>query len=116
MNPEKATYEALKTLGVPANLLGYVYLQDAAFIVYENPEAIRYMTKGLYPEIAEKRRSTASRVERAIRHAVEHVYSNTDPRVLQKYFGNTANMSTGKLTNSQFIAGLVEYIKMEVRS
>ena len=113
MNFATSTYRALKTMGVPASLMGYGYLQDAAVMVSEDPEALRQMTKKLYPSIAAKNGTTASRVERAIRHAIEYAYANTDPDVLRQYFGNVGNLNTGKLTNSQFIAGLVQFIKME---
>ena len=114
MNIEVAIYRALKELGMPASLLGYVYIRDAILMVEANPEVIRQMTKTVYPTIAIKHNTTHSRVERAIRHAIEYVYDNTDPEVLWSFFGNTTKMRSGKLSNTQCISGLLEYIKMEV--
>lgn len=113
MSNNAIVYKQLKHLGVPANLLGYRYLQEAISIVLEDPNAINRVTKQLYPTVAKVCGSTASRVERAIRHAVEHVFDHTDCDIVYEYFGNTYSDS-GKLTNTQFIAGVAEYIKMEV--
>lgn len=113
MSADTAAYRALKTLGVPASLIGYGYLKDAIVMVHNSPETLRQMTKKLYPSIAAENNTTASRVERAIRHAIEYAYSNTDPSIIREYFGNVCNINSGKLTNSQFIAGLVQFIKME---
>lgn len=110
MLDQKAVYENLKRLGVPTNLKGYQALVHAVTIVGENPPP-RSMTKEVYPRVAEIVGSTGSRVERSIRHAVERVFSETDPDVLMEYFGNTASGRKGKLTNSEFIYGIVEYIK-----
>lgn len=106
-------YKQLKHLGVPANLLGYRYLQEAMSIVLEDPEIINQITKKVYPKVAEICDSTSSRVERDIRYAVEYVFEHTDYNVLYRYFGNT-NSNSGKLTSVRFIAGVAEYIKMEV--
>ena len=114
MNIEVAIYKALKELGMPTSLLGYAYIRDAVLMFEENPEVMRQMTRVVYPTIAAKHNTTHSKVERAIRHAIEHVYDNTDSEVIQRFFGNTVNMRSGKLTNTQFISGLLEYIKMEV--
>lgn len=114
MKREEAIYKALKVLGVPANLLGYIYLQDAANYVLEDPSIMHRMTTELYPAIAAKHGSTSSRVERAMRHAVGYACTNTDPGVMHRCFGNVMNYRKGHLNNSQFIAGMVEYIKMEV--
>lgn len=113
MSNSAVIYKQLKHLGVPVSLLGYNYLKEAISIVLEDPKAINRVTKQLYPTIAEVYGSTASRVERAIRHAVEHVFDHTDYNIVCEYFGNT-NSDSGKLTNTQFIAGVAEYIKMEV--
>lgn len=113
MSNNAVIYKQLKHLGVPVSLLGYNYLKEAISIVLEDPKAINQVTKQLYPTVAEVYGSTASRVERAIRHAVEHVFDHTDYNIVHEYFGNT-NSDSGKLTNTQFIAGVAEYIKMEV--
>lgn len=113
MSNNDIIYKQLKHLGVPANLSGYIYLKEAIRIVLEDPKAIHRMTKQLYPTVAEVCDSTAARVERAIRHAIEYVFDNTDYNIVYEYFGNT-NRDSGKLTNTQFIAGVVEYIRTEV--
>lgn len=113
MSNSAIIYKQLKHLGVPASLLGYNYLKEAISIVLEDPKAINRVTKQLYPTVAESYGSTASRVERDIRRAVEHVFAHTDYAIVHEYFGNMSSDS-GKLTNAQFIAGVAEYIKMEV--
>lgn len=113
MNVTTSTYRIFKALGVPTHVLGYIYLQDAVALAYDDPDILHNMTKGLYPTVAEKHGTTGSRVERAMRHAIEFVFDNTDYDIIQKYFGNVCSLHKGKLTNSQFIAGLVQFIKME---
>lgn len=115
MNLEHATYYALKHLGVTANLRGYKYLHEAIMYLAKEPDALHSMTKVMYPHIAKQFNTTPSRVERSMRYAIDYVFSNTDPSVLYDFFGNTNSIETGKITNSQFIAGMCEYIRMEVQ-
>lgn len=115
MTNEQIVYHQLKVLGVPASLKGYEYIKIAVVLVLEDKTRMHAATRRLYPEIARACHSTASRVERAIRHAIEYVYSNTDPQVLFQYFGNITGSMSGKVTNTTFIAGIVEYINMEVK-
>ena len=105
--------ETLLFLGVPASLKGFNYLKTAMQYVYEEPDYIESITKRLYPEVARKYGTTASRVERAIRHAIERAYDNADIEDLQHMFGNAVSMHKGKPTNSEFISIIVERIKME---
>ena len=114
MNVVVTVYEHLKHIGVPANLSGYKYLQLAIGYALEDPEIINSITKTLYPQVARACNSTPIRVERSIRHAIEYVFSNTDVTILKRYFGNTYSIHSGKLSNSQFIAGVAEHIRMEV--
>ena len=114
MNTELVIYQHLRQLGVPANLKGYVYLQEAIRQSIGKHAEYGWMTKQLYPSIAKKYGTTASRVERAMRHAVEFSFNNTDSEILHQYFGNTISSASGKLTNSQFIASVAEYIRLEV--
>lgn len=103
----KRIHDILLELGVPANLKGYEALAIGIDLVISDPTYLsRGVTTRLYPEIAQRMSvpTTAPRVERAMRHAIEYVYDNTTPDVLKYYFGNTASLSKGKLTNSQFIA------------
>lgn len=100
-------HETLTYLGVPANLMGFEALTIGIELVLRDPT---YMCCGittrLYPEIARQMaiNTTASRVERLIRHAVETMHDHTDPKIVYEYFGNTMSADKGKLTNSQFIA------------
>ena len=112
MSYEVPIYQSLKLLGVPASLKGYRYLTKALTMELESPGAIGRMTKYMYPEIAKACATTSSRVERAIRHAVEVVFDRTDSGVIYDYFGNVSSTS-GKLTNTQFIAAVAEHIRME---
>ncbi|MBR5534420.1 MAG: sporulation transcription factor Spo0A, partial [Ruminiclostridium sp.] len=91
-------------IGVPAHIKGYQYLREAIIMTVEDMEVINAVTKILYPEVARKFGTTASRVERAIRHAIEVAWDRGDLDTLQKYFGFTVSNSKGKPTNSEFIA------------
>lgn len=103
----KRIHDILQELGVPANLKGHEALTIGIELVVQDPTYLnRGITTRLYPEVAKRMSipTTATRVERAMRHAIEFIYDNTTPDVLQYYFGNTASLRKGKLTNSQFIA------------
>lgn len=112
MFSEKTVYEHLTKLGVPANLKGYRALVHSVIFASTDPPPAS-MTKDVYPHTARMLETTASRVERSIRHAIERVFDQTDAEVLQEYFGNVPGIHKGKLTNSEFIYGLVEYIKQK---
>ena len=112
MSYDVPIYKSLKLLGVPASLKGYRYLTKALEMELTEPGSIGRMTKYVYPEIAAAFNTTPSRVERAVRHAVEVVFDRTDASVTYDYFGNVGSMS-GKLTNTQFIAAVAEHIRME---
>lgn len=103
----------LRELGVPCNVRGYAYLKTAIEYVYENSEAIHRITKELYPAVAKLYNTTASRVERCIRLAVELCFDNSSTEVLRYFFGNQISYHKGKVTNSAFIACLVEHIHLE---
>lgn len=105
--------ETLLFLGVPASLKGFNYLKTAVQCLYEKPAYIEAITKRLYPEVARQHGTTASRVERAIRHAIERAYDNVGIEDLQHMLGNTVSMHKGKPTNSEFISIIVERMKME---
>lgn len=111
---KKRIHDILLELGVPANLKGYEALAIGIELVISDPTYLsRGVTTRLYPEIAQRMSvpTTAPRVERAMRHAIEYVYDNTTQDVLQYYFGNTASLRKGKLTNSQFIAQIALKIR-----
>ena len=90
-------------IGVPAHIKGYQYLREAIIMTVEDMDVINAVTKVLYPEVARKFGTTASRVERAIRHAIEVAWDRGDLDTLQKYFGFTVSNSKGKPTNSEFV-------------
>ena len=114
INTEVTIIRNLANLGVPANLKGYEYLKFGLSKVLENPTIIQGMTKELYPTIAKEYDTTSSRVERAIRHAVEVMFDRVDPELLKEYFGNTISLKKDKPTNSEFLAQVAEYIRIEL--
>ena len=87
-------------VGVPAHIKGYQYLREAILIAVDDMDVINAVTKVLYPEVAKRFDTTASRVERAIRHAIEVAWDRGDLETLQKYFGYTVSNAKGKPTNS----------------
>ncbi len=103
-------------IGVPAHIKGYQYLREAILIAVEDMEVINAVTKVLYPEVAKRFATTPSRVERAIRHAIEVAWDRGDLETLQKYFGYTVSNAKGKPTNSEFIAMIADRLVLEERS
>lgn len=104
---------ALREIGVPAHIKGYQYLQRAILMAMKDGEMIHSMTKSLYPDIAKYYTTTASCVERAMRHAIEITWSRGDPSILYQYFGNTISGGRGKPTNGEFIAMIADQLRME---
>ena len=102
----------LHEVGVPAHIKGYQYVREAIIIVVQNMDAINAVTKVLYPEVAKRFNTTPSRVERAIRHAIEVAWDRGDLETLQGYFGYTVNSAKGKPTNSEFIAMNADRIRL----
>ena len=100
-------------IGVPAHIKGYQYLREAIIVAVEDMDVINAVTKVLYPEVAKRFGTTASRVERAIRHAIEVAWDRGDLETLQKYFGYTVNSAKGKPTNSEFIAMIADRISLQ---
>lgn len=105
---EKWVTDVLHELGMPAHIIGYNYVRTAVALAYENPEWVHAITKALYPQVAKEYGTTPSRVERAIRHAVEVTWDRGDLDVLKQYFGNTISLHKGKPTNSEFISLLAD--------
>ncbi|GEN32807.1 sporulation transcription factor Spo0A [Aneurinibacillus danicus] len=100
-------------IGVPAHIKGYLYLREAITMVYNDMELLGSITKILYPEIAKKFNTTASRVERAIRHAIEVAWSRGNMDSIGKLFGYTVSNSKAKPTNSEFIAMVADRLRIE---
>lgn len=108
--------EMIHDIGVPAHIKGYQYLREAIIMVSSDLTLLSAITKILYPTIAKKFGSTSSRVERAIRHAIEVAWDRGDIEVLQGIFGYTISTSKGKPTNSEFISILADKLRLEIKS
>jgi len=100
-------------IGVPAHIKGYIYLREAITMVYNNVEILGSITKVLYPQIAKKYNTTPSRVERAIRHAIEVAFSRGNVEEIRNIFGYTVNAKKAKPTNSEFIAMVADKLRLE---
>ena len=110
---ERTVTAIIHEIGVPAHIKGYQYLREAIVIAVDDMEVINAVTKILYPEVAKRFGTTASRVERAIRHAIEVAWDRGDLETLQKYFGYTVSNSKGKPTNSEFIAMIADRLQLQ---
>jgi len=115
--PDRDNLEAQVTgiihkIGVPAHIKGYQYLRTAIIMTIENNEPINAVTKVLYPTVAKKYQTTSSRVERAIRHAIEVAWDRGDLDTLNSYFGYTIQNERGKPTNSEFIAMIADNLRL----
>lgn len=108
--------EILHQIGVPAHIKGYHYLRSSIIMSIENPEIINAVTKQLYPSVAKEFSTTSSRVERAIRHAIEVAWDRGDVDTLNSYFGYTIHTSRGKPTNSEFIAMISDKLRLQIKS
>ncbi len=106
----------LHEIGVPAHIKGYHYLRDSIIMSIEKPDIINAVTKQLYPSVAKKYNTTSSRVERAIRHAIEVAWDRGDVEVLNSYFGYTIHNDRGKPTNSEFIAMISDRLRLEIKN
>ena len=108
--------EIIHQIGVPAHIKGYHYLREGILLSVKDMGMINSVTKLLYPTVAKKFGTTASRVERAVRHAIEVAWDRGDVDTLDSYFGYTVQNSRGKPTNSEFIAMIADKIRMKIRS
>ncbi|HHZ05763.1 MAG TPA: sporulation transcription factor Spo0A [Clostridiales bacterium] len=108
--------EILHQIGVPAHIKGYNYLRDSIMMSVETPDIINAVTKRLYPSVAKKYETTSSRVERAIRHAIEVAWDRGDVDVLNSYFGYTIHNDRGKPTNSEFIAMISDKLRLQLKN
>jgi two-component system response regulator (stage 0 sporulation protein A) len=113
---ERDVTEMIHEIGVPAHIKGYQYLRDAIMLSVEDVEMLNSITKVLYPTIADKFQTTPSRVERAIRHAIEVAWSRGRMETLDALFGYTINTGKGKPTNSEFIALIADKIRLQYRN
>lgn len=108
--------EILHQIGVPAHIKGYHYLRDSIIMSVETPDIINAVTKRLYPSVAKKYETTSSRVERAIRHAIEVAWDRGDVDILNSYFGYTIHNGRGKPTNSEFIAMISDKLRLQIKN
>lgn len=104
----------LHNLGIPSHIKGYQYIREAIFMIYENPDIIGGITKELYPALAHKFKTTSSRVERAIRHAVEVSWNRGSMDLMEEIFGYSVDIDKAKPTNSEFIVTLADKLRLEV--
>lgn len=112
---EKVT-NIIHEVGVPAHIKGYQYLRDGIIMAVEDVEVINQITKQLYPDLAKKHHTTASRVERAIRHAIEVAWGRGQIDIVESIFGYTVNANKGKPTNSEFIAMISDKLRLELKA
>ena len=115
-NLEALVTNVIHEVGVPAHIKGYQYLREAIMMVVNDIEVINQITKSLYPKIAVRYSTTPSRVERAIRHAIEVAWGRGQQEVVEKIFGYTISASKGKPTNSEFIAMIADKLRLELKS
>ena len=112
---ETVVTDILHQIGVPAHIRGYHYLREAIIISVQNDEIISSVTKQLYPTVAKIHLTTPSRVERAIRHAIEVAWDRGDVEILNSYFGYTVHNGRGKPTNSEFIAMIADKLRLKLK-
>ena len=115
-NLEALVTNIIHEVGVPAHIKGYQYLREAIMMVVNDIDVINQITKQLYPEIANKYHTTPSRVERAIRHAIEVAWARGQVDTVESIFGYTVSNSKGKPTNSEFIAMIADKLRLEMKT
>ncbi|OUO81291.1 sporulation transcription factor Spo0A [Blautia sp. An249] len=115
-NLERNVTNIIHEIGVPAHIKGYQYLRDAIILSVNDMEMLNSITKILYPTIAKKHQTTSSRVERAIRHAIEVAWSRGKMDTIDELFGYTVSTGKGKPTNSEFIALIADKIRLEYKN
>ena len=114
-NLENDVTQMLHEIGIPAHIKGYQYLRDAIIISVKDQEMLASVTKILYPTIAKKHATTPSRVERAIRHAIEVAWNRGEMDTINDLFGYTVSTGKGKPTNSEFIALIADKIRLDYK-
>ena len=114
-NIETMVTSIIHEIGVPAHIKGYQYLREAIIIAVNDMDVINAITKVLYPQVAKTFQTTPSRVERAIRHAIEVAWDRGDLDTLQRFFGYTVSNTKGKPTNSEFIALIADKLQLQLK-
>ncbi len=115
-NIETMVTNIIHEIGVPAHIKGYQYLREAIMIAVNDMDVINAITKVLYPQVAKTFQTTPSRVERAIRHAIEVAWDRGDLDTLQRFFGYTVSNTKGKPTNSEFIALIADKLQLQLKA
>ena len=110
---DKSITNMLHELGMPSHIKGYQYIREAISMVYDNPDIVGGITKELYPELATKFDTTVSRVERAIRHAIEVSWNRGDWDLMEEIFGHSVDIDKAKPTNSEFIVTVADKLRLE---
>ena len=110
---EREVTAVIHEVGVPAHIKGYQYVREAIILAVQDMDVITAVPKVLYPEVARRYSTTPSRVERAVRHAIEVAWDRGDLETLQRYFGYTVSNTKGKPTNSEFIAMIADRIRLQ---
>lgn len=116
LNIEAMVTSVIHEIGVPAHIKGYQYLREAIKLAVEDMDVINAITKVLYPQVAKTFATTPSRVERAIRHAIEVAWDRGDLETLQRFFGYTVSNTKGKPTNSEFIALIADKLQLQIKN
>jgi len=112
-NIQVSITKILHELGIPSHIKGYQYIREGVGIIFEKPETIGGITKELYPELAYKFDTTVSRVERAIRHAIEISWNRGDIKFMEELFGNSVDIDRSKPTNSEFIVTVADKLRLD---
>ena len=112
-NIQMSITKILHELGIPSHIKGYQYIREGVSIIFERPETIGGITKELYPELAEKFDTTVSRVERAIRHAIEVSWNRGDWNLMEEIFGNSVDIDKAKPTNSEFMVTIADKLRLD---
>ena len=114
-NLEISVTKILHELGVPSHIKGYQYIRDGILMIYDNPDIVGGITKELYPDVAKKYNTTTSRVERAIRHAIEVSWNRGNWDLMEEIFGHSVDIDKAKPTNSEFIVTVADKLRLEYR-
>ena len=112
-NLEISVTRMLHELGMPAHIKGYQYVRDGIVMIYNNPDIVGGITKELYPDVATKYNTTVSRVERAIRHAIEVSWNRGNWDLMEEIFGHSVDIDKAKPTNSEFIVTIADKLRLE---
>ena len=112
-SPSALVTSTLREIGMPASLKGYPYVREAILLAMQDPSLLHAVTKVLSPSVAKRHRTTASCVERSIRHAIEEAWNRGDPETLHIYFGSRIDSSMRKPTNGEFIAAITDLLTLE---